>query len=114
VGFDIAMIKHAFAYCKKDMTKYFSSNNKEIVSVDTLQIARFVWGVKSTNTDESWKLGKCCERAGIELFDAHGAMSDVVATLELVRYYSRLGNNVVGAKEKETDTKTKSRHFFKI
>ena len=36
--------------------------------------------------DEKMTLGATCERAGIRLTDAHGAMNDVEATAEYFRY----------------------------
>jgi DNA polymerase III alpha subunit (gram-positive type) len=33
-----------------------------------------------------YKLGTCCQKAGVELVNAHRAMADVEATADLFRY----------------------------
>ena len=39
--------------------------------------------------DEKINLGACCERAKIKLTDAHGAMNDVEATADLLRWFMK-------------------------
>lgn len=110
IGFDIAFIRTLFGYAKKDLTKILDNNNGEYTRIDTLQIARMIWGmglVASDNT--SFKLTECCERAGIALYDAHGAMNDVMATLKLFKYFCNLSSNV-----STTTNETQSRQFFKF
>lgn len=54
--------------------------------IDTLALAKMTWGL---DREQKLNLGSCCERTKIGLKDAHGAMNDVVATAELLRWYSR-------------------------
>ena len=54
--------------------------------IDTFALAKMTWGV---DREQKLNLGSCCERTKIGLKDAHGAMNDVVATAELLRWYLR-------------------------
>lgn len=83
VVYDIPFIQHAFDLCKQDMSKIMSGwkDHKGTFHphfIDTMWLSRQKWaeeGMKHT-------LGKLCERLGVDLFDAHGALADTVATLE--------------------------------
>lgn len=113
VAFDNAFLKRAFQRRKKDLSDFVSSNNGEILVIDTMQYARIVWGVDlAENDSDAWNLGKCCERAKIDLIDAHGAMNDALATHQLLKYFSSLSkqSSVEGVEVKQE----KGRKFFKI
>lgn len=82
VTFDIGFIDHALALEDKgDVTRWMFPN-----FIDTWGLAKLAWCV---NKDEKTNLGASCERAGIRLTDAHGAMNDVEATAELLRWFQR-------------------------
>lgn len=112
VAFDLAFILFAFKLCKKNLADHFSSNNGQFVTVDTMQLSRLIWGASlKQGENNSFNLGNCCERAGIKLFDAHGAMKDVEATTNLLRYFSNLQ---IGSTTENKNLQSKTRDFFKI
>ena len=82
VPFDIAFIEVLFYLADKRITDCFANNNGIVYHRDTQQMARDFWPKEA-----SIKLGDCCERAGIRLVDAHGAMNDVIATKNLFLWY---------------------------
>lgn len=121
VPFDIAFLKRAYAYQGLELSDIFGNNNGEIDYHDTIKLARIKWSKFKSDEDSKYKLGSCCERMGITLHDAHGAMADVVATWKLFKAFSiNLSNEVVGgvntsdslAETEEEDTKL--RKFFKF
>ena len=87
VTFDVAFIEILFYLADKRIQSCFANNNDIPYYIDTQQLARMFWP-----TAASIKLGDCCERAGIRLVDAHGAMNDVIATKNLFLWYkSQMG-----------------------
>lgn len=81
VPFDHMFLAYALAMQGLDIWDYFQD-----AFIDTQVLSKMAWGVNGT---EKLKLGVCCERAGISLTDAHGAMNDVEATADLLRYFVR-------------------------
>ena len=83
VTYDIPFIQHAFDLMGEDLSKYVSGwkdQNRTFQPhfIDTMWMSRQKWaeeGMKHTLSD-------LCGRLGVDLFDAHGALSDTVATLE--------------------------------
>lgn len=111
MGFDISMLKFAFSTVGEDLSKYVLSNNKEICTLDTLPLAKFVWSGK----DMSHKLGDCCKRAGLGDFTAHRAMPDVVATCDLIEYFRNrfnMGKSIDSGNPVETKTNKKQRDII--
>jgi len=102
IKFDSAFMVNMFEYFKTDITKYLNPEAE-----DTLKWSRFMWK-ESVN----YKLGTCCQNAGITLQDAHRAMSDTQATAELFIYFMK---NLRGENfnKKEIGTK-KFRESFEI
>lgn len=86
VDFDIAFLNEFFSFHGKKLSDYVHTNNDEISRWDTLRLAEAAFGSKKDD-DEDMKLKTCCKRAGIELFDAHGAMADVLATSKLLNFF---------------------------
>lgn len=84
VGFDASFLEVAFYLAGKRIQECFASNNDVLYIIDTQQLARIFWPTAS-----SIKLGDCCERAGIKLVDAHGAMNDTLATKNLFLWYKK-------------------------
>lgn len=114
VSFDIAFIEVLFYLANKEMTSCFANNNGITYYRDTQQMARDFWPNES-----SIKLGDCCERAGIRLVDAHGAMNDVIATKNLfVWYRTQIQKLSGGASQNQVDsgqpTPSQHRKFFSI
>lgn len=85
VMFDVAMLSAAFEYSsygrKYDLFTYIQEQ-----TLDTMYLSKMMYGLTG---DEKMTLGATCERAGIILTDAHGAMNDVEATAEYFRYCVR-------------------------
>lgn len=82
VTFDIRFLNYALSLQKKDYVEFWMYPN----IIDTFPLAKLAWGI---NGDEKINLGASCERAKIRLTDAHGAMNDVEATADLLRWYMR-------------------------
>lgn len=109
VTFDIRFINKAMELdgSKEDMFETHYEN-----FIDTFALAKLTWGIKG---DEKLRLGICAERADIVLTDAHGAMNDVEATADLLRYYVKnLRNEKVVKKVVEEATRAKGQEFFEF
>ena len=109
VTFDIRFINKAMELdgSKEDMFETHYEN-----FIDTFALAKLTWGIKG---DEKLRLGICAERADIVLTDAHGAMNDVEATADLLRYYVKnLRNEKVVKKVVEESSRVKGQEFFEF
>lgn len=82
VTFDIRFINYALNLQKVGTIENWMFPN----FIDTLCLSKITWGIKG---DEKLNLTASCDRAGIKLTDAHGAMNDVEATAELFRFYMK-------------------------
>lgn len=78
VTFDRGFLDAAFRSDGWSCDDYFYPN-----SVDTFPLAKLTWGIKG---DEKLNLTACTGYAKIKLTDAHGAMNDVEATANLLRW----------------------------
>ena len=115
VLFDIAFIQYAFNKCKVDISKFLDCKedafgNYVPLFFDTMILSRLKWGHDETMT--SFTLGKCCEKAGVDLFDAHDAFNDVMGTKSLFFYLTnhlRTGKNT--SEQSETVRYRKSFQF---
>lgn len=81
IPFDHGFIDYVFQSQDDSIWNYFQPT-----FVDTLVLAKLVWGLTG---DEKLNLTACSERAKIKLSDAHGAMNDVEATADLLRYFAK-------------------------
>lgn len=82
IPFDIRFLNFALSFVgKEDITEWMYPN-----FIDTFALAKLAWGI---NGEEKLNLGASCERAKIKLTDAHGAMNDVEATADLLRWYMK-------------------------
>lgn len=82
VTFDIRFVNEALRLSGHDDIQTWLYPN----FIDTYALSKLAWGIKG---DEKLKLSACCERAGIKLVDAHGAMNDVEATAQLFRWFMK-------------------------
>lgn len=82
VTFDNRFLNWALSYQNKESVLEWMYPN----IVDTFPLAKLTWGISG---EEKLNLGASCERAKIKLTDAHGAMNDVEATADLLRWYMR-------------------------
>lgn len=82
VPFDIRFLNFALSFeNREDITEWMYPN-----FVDTFALAKLAWGISG---EEKLNLGACCERSKIKLVNAHGAMNDVEATADLLRWYMK-------------------------
>lgn len=73
--FDFKFFNYIFKRQKQDVFKYLDED-----IIDTVKLARMMFGIDI----ENHKLGTVCQKAGIDLSDAHRAMSDTQATAEFL------------------------------
>ena len=115
IGFDIGFIQYLFVMQKVDLGKYLDTNKNYLGQevpkyYDTLLLAKQKWA-----DDEKmikYNLTACCQKAGVEITDAHHAMNDVKATKELFFY---LTNTLRSNKASEGNTEhTRVRNHFKF
>lgn len=111
VMFDIGMLDAAFYYSthgkKQSLFNYIQEQ-----TVDTMYLSKMMYGLTG---DEKMTLGATCERSGIILTDAHGAMNDVEATAEFFRYCVRrlrATGNVEAGTEKRS--RRRGNEFFEF
>ena len=106
VPFDIRFIDYALKYMEAGSFYQYHFEN----IVDTFALGKLTWGVDRA---QKLNLGKCCERSKITLTDAHGAMNDVEATADLLRWYvKKLRSNKVQAGE--TAERKRGDEFFEF
>jgi len=101
--FDSNFMVNAFEFCKEDLLKYVNPDPE-----DTLKWGRLCW-TESNN----YKLGTCCQNAGITLKDAHRALTDTIATAELWIYFMKnlrgTGTSIINE-----EAPKKFRHTFEL
>jgi len=78
--FDMPFIHYIFDKFKDDVFKY-----AEEFIFDTMAMSRLQWGHLEVSNH---KLESACERAGIELSDAHEAMNDTEANAKLFKFFA--------------------------
>lgn len=76
--FDIPFLQDFFKFFKQDLSKYINLD----FTIDTMWWARLKW--KEAN---NYKLGTCCETEGVELVDAHRAITDTRSNKALVKVF---------------------------
>lgn len=107
VTFDHGFIEYVFQSQGDSMWNYIHPN-----FIDTFVLAKLTWGVKG---DEKLNLTACSERAKISLSDAHGAMNDVEATADLLRYFmKKLRSGKSGMSAVEEVKREKGQKFFEF
>jgi DNA polymerase-3 subunit alpha (Gram-positive type) len=76
--FDIGFIEAFFSEFNVKIWDYFEKS----CTLDTMWLGRLTWK-ESVN----FKLGTCCQNAGIDLVNAHRALNDTRATKNLVKFF---------------------------
>ena len=93
VGFDNPFLRNFFSYMKDDIDNYVK------YYIDTMQFAHM-----ASLEQMDYKLGTCCQAAGIDLVEAHRAQHDVDANAMLfISYVKKLrgeGMEMVQKKER--------------
>lgn len=102
VPFDNGFLQYALDVCEAGSLWNYHFPN----IIDTMALAKMTWGV---DRFEKINLGSCCEKCGVKLIGAHGAMNDVEATADLFRWYmKKLRGNITvdvdggGSKRRKT------------
>ena len=103
VTFDIGFLKYAFALKNKIFFEYFDES-----FFDTLKIMRLREMHKPEYEQYRYTLGACCERAGVEHKDAHGAPADVEVTKYLFQYLVKNLRNAGNSNSEDSDTSIKT------
>lgn len=101
VKFDSEFMINSFEFCKEDILKYVNSEPE-----DTLKWSRLRWP-ESNN----YKLGTCCENAGITLIDAHRALNDTRVTAQLWIHFMK---NLRGENTKQLEPTKRFRANFEL
>ena len=107
VQFDIRFLNYALAWCNKpDITEWMFPN-----TIDTFALAKMTWDITGT---EKLNLTACCERAKVTLVNAHGAMNDVEATADLLRYFVKKMRSKRGENAGDENSRPKGQDFFEF
>lgn len=111
--FDIRFLKELFKFKSKDLFDFIDP-----FFYDTLRMIKdYEMNIKGSENFVN-KLEVVCQRYGIELKSAHGAMNDVIATREifsmLMSNFRTSGKSSKGGKTVADIDKTKSRKFFEL
>lgn len=89
-GFDNAYIEDLCDRQNINLSKlvhgYVGSDSKfRMITIDTIIDAKKMWGGDVSMA--SFNLKACCDKAGVDLVDAHRAMPDVESLADLFRYF---------------------------
>lgn len=110
IPFDHDFLEYVFQTQDDSIWNYIHPN-----FIDTYPLGKLAWGIKG---DEKLRLSDCSERAKIKLNDAHGAMNDVEANAELLRYFMRKLRSTKGAastsEPQEEKQRAKGQKFFEF
>lgn len=81
--------------------------------IDTYSLAKLTFGLSGT---EKLNLGATCGNVGVDLTDAHGAMNDVEATADLLRWFMKKLRSEGGSSNVSSSSKgrAKGNEFFEF
>lgn len=107
IPFDNRFLSYACNLCGRNYFEFIYDN-----FIDTFPLAKMTWGVEG---NEKLNLTACTERAKLKLTDAHGAMNDVEATADLLRWFIKKLRSKKGAAETaEQEMRARGREFFEF
>lgn len=109
IPFDHGFLEYVFNSQGDSIWNYLHPN-----FIDTLSLAKLAWGIKG---NEKIRLSDCFARIGLTLNDAHGAMNDVEATADLLRWFMkkvRSGKGDVKSGDSETKQRERGQKFFEF
>lgn len=117
IGFDIGFLCYLFNLYKVDIGKYLACNKNYMgheipASIDTILLAKQKWANDPKMT--KFNLSACCQKAGIEITDAHNAMNDVKATKELFFYFTNTLRSGSSQGTTESTKHTRVRNHFQF
>ena len=110
ITFDLDFLEYIFDFCSKNLYDFVDR-----ISHDTMRLMEIY--ERKSKTNLSYKLESCCDRFGIKLKSAHGALNDSIATRELFKALmnnltpDKSNNNSSNGKKEEI---IKSRNFFEL
>lgn len=109
IPFDHRMLEWAFQYCKKGSIWQLLQDS----FIDTMVLTKLTFGV---NGNEKITLSDAIRYAKLKITDAHGAMNDVEATADLLRWFMKKLRSKKGeaAVEKEVKERLKGKEFFEF
>lgn len=109
--FDLGFIAYAFALEGLNLYDHINKN-----TVDTLMLAKMMWQGQTTDGIDKINLGVCCERMGVTLKGAHGAMPDTVACMEIfIKFTQKLRYGTLNDKEIQSTVKeVRTRDHFQF
>jgi DNA polymerase III epsilon subunit-like protein len=116
IKFDIGFIQYAFDYCKEDLSKLIAGDKDykgffRPEYFDTMWLSRLKWQGEGIKYD----LSSNCQRAGVDLVDAHNAHNDVTATRELlIKLVSDLRNQSGGTSNNSDEIRHRSKIKFQF
>lgn len=90
--FDRGFLMECARRTKTDLSKYIDGDIDPFGNfiphcLDSIDMAKDCWAELTDNTT-NFKLGSCCERAGVSLNDGHDALNDCMALADLYRYFT--------------------------
>lgn len=111
VGFDIQFLEYLPTMFKQTSEHIYSYIEK--IPIDTIRLAKLCWMNTYSKDDKSLTLSACCQRADIEITQAHSAMGDVEATVQLLTFFV---NRLQSGENQVTEVKksTKQRNYFQL
>ena len=103
--FDTTFLRLYFDLVDEDLMKYISPT-----TMDTLKLAHAKW--QHLPDIGKYNLRAACEKAGVDLIDAHGAMTDTEATTNLFRYFLNCMRGGTAANSPSGNIEVKPRFEF--
>lgn len=110
IGFDINFLIVFFFLMGKDLWDFI-----DLIPFDTMKMMQWYEAGSLKNSESTkYTLTACCERLGINLKNAHGAMNDVDATTHVFIKLTNLLRSGGKNNEEIKTTVEKTRDFFKF
>lgn len=109
IPFDHRMLQWAFNFCKKGNIWSLLQDS----FIDTMVLTKMTFGL---NGNEKITLSDAIRYTKLKITDAHGAMNDVEATADLLRWFTKKLRSKRGeaAVEKEVKERLKGQEFFEF
>lgn len=109
IPFDHRMLQWAFNFCKKGSIWSLLQDS----FIDTMVLTKMTFGL---NGNEKITLSDAIRYTKLKITDAHGAMNDVEATADLLRWFTKKLRSKRGeaAVEKEVKERLKGQEFFEF
>lgn len=109
IPFDHRMLQWAFNFCKKGSIGSLLQDS----FIDTMVLTKMTFGL---NGNEKITLSDAIRYTKLKITDAHGAMNDVEATADLLRWFTKKLRSKRGeaAVEKEVKERLKGQEFFEF